>query len=101
MTDQQQLSTMQNTEEEFQDSMFDTNTSSKSHQSVKEIEESKRQNLLDQYNMNAMNQVINSSESRPVNVIDLNVLGANGKFRESFINKQLQPIIYHMNDHAW
>ncbi|AWU74517.1 hypothetical protein CAS74_004750 [Pichia kudriavzevii] len=100
MTDQQQLSTMQNTEEEFQDSMFDTNTSSKSHQSVKEIEESKRQNLLDQYNMNAMNQVINSSESRPVNVIDLNVLGANGKFRESFINKQLQPIIYHMNDHG-
>lgn len=90
---------MNNRDEEFEDSMFDPNSKGKKL-SIKEKEEMKRQNILDQYNISAMNQVINENSTRPVNILKFNFIGADGKFRDSFLQRQLDPIISEQNNNC-
>lgn len=61
-------------------------------------EAEKRQQILDEYNMKALSQVVNENELRPVNILRLNVLGGEGKFRDSFLKRQLEPICSQLDD---
>lgn len=90
---------MQTTEEKLQDSMFDPN-GSKNDLSLGQKEEIKRQNILDEYNMKALNQLVNENEYRPVNILKFNFFGANDKFRDSFLRRQLDPLYSQLNDNG-
>lgn len=83
---------MDRDEDGFAQSMFDP-SSSKLKTEI-EKEEEKRQQILDEYNMKALNKVVNDNEFRPVNILRLNFLGAEGgKYREPFLKKQLEPLL--------
>jgi outer membrane protein insertion porin family len=91
---------MNSREEDFEDAMFDPNAKGDNKLTLKEKEELKRQNILDQYNMKALNEVVNESASRPVSILRFNFLGADRKFRDNFLKKQLDPIISEINDNG-
>lgn len=84
-------------EDKFSDSMF---TTDKSHVSDVEKEEEKLRQILDKYNMDALNDVVQENENRPINILKLNVFGAENKFRSSFMKKQLEPIISELDDNG-
>lgn len=81
----------------LEDQMLDPSLG-KEKMSFQEEEEMKRQSLLDNYNFNAMKDVVLENELRPVNLLNINLIGADGKFRDSFMKKQLNPLLAHIND---
>lgn len=87
---------MNRDEDGFAESMFDPSSSKIKSEIEKEVE--KRQRILDEYNMKALHQVVNDNELRHVNILKLNFLGGDGKYRESFIKFQLKPIIDYDKD---
>lgn len=68
--------------------------------SFQQEEELKRQNILDQYNFNTVKQVVQDNQSRPANITNFNILGTDGKYRNSFLKAQLDPIISQLNDNG-
>lgn len=84
---------------ELEDNVFtpgDSNSENKAS-TIAQEEELKRQQILDTYNMNAVNEVVVENETRPVNITNFNFLGSDGKFRTSFLKRQLEPVIKHLN----
>lgn len=79
------------------ESMFSPGTTG-SGKTAAEKEEEKRQQILDEYNMKALSQVVNENELRPVNILRVNLLGDNGKYRETFLQRQLEPVTSQLDD---
>lgn len=88
---------MENDDNELEEKMLGLGNET-SKPTFKEEEEMKRQTLLDTYNFNAMKSVISDNQLRPINILGLNLIGADGKFRDSFLKQQLSPLLEHIND---
>ena len=88
---------MDSKDSDLEDNVF-TPENVKKVSTVAEQEELKRQQILDTYNMKAVHDVIGQNEARPVNITNFNFLGADEKFRTSFLKRQLEPIMKHLND---
>lgn len=88
---------MENSDNELEEKMFNF-TDEKEKNTFREEEEIKRQALLDTYNFNTMKGVISDNQMRPVNILGFNLIGADGKYRESFLKQQLSPLLQHLND---
>lgn len=91
---------MERDEDGFADSMFDTGVSGSTSLTESQKEEAKRQQILDEYNNKALTQVVNENSLRPINVLKFNFLGAEGKYRNSFLKKQLEPILTNMENNT-
>ena len=74
----------------LEETMFSPNENKFSFQQEEEL---KRQNILDQYNFNTVKQVVQDNQSRPVNITNFNILGTDGKYRNSFLKEQRKPKI--------
>ncbi|ODV83147.1 hypothetical protein CANARDRAFT_203725 [[Candida] arabinofermentans NRRL YB-2248] len=55
--------------------------------------ELKRQNIIMDYNKLAMEEVLKLNATRPVRIVKLNLYGAGNHFRDSFLTRQLEPML--------
>ena len=57
-----------------------------------------QQNSVAEYNKNVFNDLLTENKTRPVRVQRVNVVGCGKNFRDSFLQRQLEPLLNH-NEH--